>query len=109
MSLLALLRTQCSLRQPPELAWMIALRIRFHYHGRCVEVLMISSTDGRAHPQLPPLVLGVVMMTQASSIRTLVLSLGAAAITGAEAAVLVRSGTARVILPWQNIGAAAAV
>ena len=59
---------------------------------------MISSPDRMPYPQLPPLVLGAVIMTQASSIRSLVLSMGAADITGTEAAVLVRSAAASVTL-----------
>ena len=60
-----------------------------YWHGRCVETLKISSLDHEAYPQMSPLVLGAVIMTQANSLRKVTLILGDADFTGTDSAILV--------------------
>ena len=61
-----------------------------YLRGRCVEALQYSGYfTAERHPKLSPGILGAVIMTQASSIRRLVLSMRGAVITGADVAILV--------------------
>jgi hypothetical protein len=53
-----------------------------------VEVLKIRSPSGRAYPRMSPLVLGGVIMTQASSVRAIKLT-AEADFTGADLAMIV--------------------
>ena len=52
---------------------------------------VFASEQDPAYPWLPPLTLGAVIMTQASSLMKLSLGMGAAAIAGADPAILVSS------------------
>ena len=62
--------------------------------ARCVDALWLSSQWGRRRPRcarpLSPTVMAAIIMTQSSSMRDATLFMGSAAITGADAAILVR-------------------
>jgi len=57
--------------------------------GRCVEKLYISSADNEAYPVLSSIVLGAVLMSQASSLRDVTFVAEQADITGPDSAILV--------------------
>jgi len=54
---------------------------------RCVEALEFWGSSDRGDPRLSPVVMGAIIMTQASSIQQL--KTNAAALTGADVAILV--------------------
>ena len=66
---------------------------------RCVEALRLASIYDSAQPQLSPLILGAVLVTQAGSMRNMTLVLGTPALTGTDSTILVSSrATARQCL-----------
>jgi len=58
--------------------------------SRCVEVLDTWSVCHARHRELPPLVMGAIIMTQSHSVRELALDVGTTAFTGADSAIVVR-------------------
>ena len=56
---------------------------------RCVETLTVESLRGEARAQLSPLLMGAMILTQASSIRQLRLYVGSAVTTGTDSIMLV--------------------